>query len=35
MDNLNEIDAALKVGAQKARTVADGVLGRVRKVVGY
>ncbi len=35
MNNLNEIDAALAVGADKARKVADGVLGRVRKVVGY
>jgi len=35
MSNLNEIDAALAVGADKARKVADGVLGRVRKVVGY
>ena len=35
MENLNEIDAALQIGAEKAKKVADGVLGRVRKVVGY
>lgn len=35
MDNLNEIDAALKVGAEKATKVASGVIERVRKVVGY
>ncbi|WP_405211356.1 tryptophan--tRNA ligase [Dokdonia sp. Asnod2-E02] len=35
MDNLNEIDAALKVGAEKATKVANGVIDRVRKVVGY
>lgn len=35
MENLNEIDAALAIGAEKAGRVADGVLGRVRKVVGY
>lgn len=35
MDNLNEIDTALSVGAVKARKVANEVIGRVRKVVGY
>lgn len=35
MENLPEIDAALAIGAKKARNVADGVLERVRKVVGY
>lgn len=35
MEHLHEIDAALAVGAGKARIVADGVLARVRKVVGY
>ena len=35
MANLNEIDAALKVGAEKAKLVADGVLRRVREKLGY
>ena len=35
MNNLNEIDAALKVGAEKAKLVANSVLSRVRKKVGY
>ena len=35
MNNLNEIDAALAVGAEKAKVVADGVLGRVREKAGY
>lgn len=35
MKNLNEIDAALHIGAGKARKVANDVIGRVRKVVGY
>ncbi|WP_459210348.1 tryptophan--tRNA ligase [Aquimarina rhabdastrellae] len=35
MDNLNEIDAALAVGAQKAKAIADTVLARVREKVGY
>ena len=35
MNNLNEIDAALAVGAQKATLVADAVLKRVRHKVGY
>ena len=35
MNNLNEIDAALAVGASKAKEVADGVLNKVREKVGY
>ena len=35
MNNLNEIDAALIVGANKAKIVADNVLNRVREKVGY
>jgi tryptophanyl-tRNA synthetase len=35
MENLPEIDEALAVGAEKARKVADDVLKRVRKKVGY
>ncbi len=35
MDNLNEIDDALAIGAQKAKHVADDVLKRVREKVGY
>ena len=35
MDNLNEIDKALAVGAEKAENVANDVLKRVRKKVGY
>lgn len=35
MNNLNEIDAALAVGAEKARLVARKVLNRVREKVGY
>lgn len=35
MNNLNEIDAALFIGVEKARMVADGVLKRVRSKVGY
>jgi len=35
MDNLEEIDKALAVGAKKARLVADAVLQRVRAKVGY
>ncbi|OUR98091.1 tryptophan--tRNA ligase [Flavobacteriales bacterium 33_180_T64] len=35
MDNLNEVDAALAIGAKKARLVADEVLNRVREKVGY
>jgi tryptophanyl-tRNA synthetase len=35
MNNLNEVDALLKLGAEKARLVADGVLGRVRDKLGF
>ncbi|WP_204344426.1 tryptophan--tRNA ligase [Psychroserpens algicola] len=35
MENLNEIDAALAVGAEKAARVANDVLQRVREKVGY
>ncbi|WP_074405694.1 tryptophan--tRNA ligase [Aquimarina megaterium] len=35
MDNLNEIDEALAIGAQKATAIADTVLARVREKVGY
>ncbi|MCF7566815.1 tryptophan--tRNA ligase [Sabulilitoribacter arenilitoris] len=35
MNNLNEVDAALAVGAEKAKIVADAVLSRVREKVGY
>lgn len=35
MNNLHEIDAALKVGAEKARKVANSVIARVRDRVGY
>ncbi|ARV09640.1 tryptophan--tRNA ligase [Winogradskyella sp. PC-19] len=35
MANLNEVNAALKVGAEKAGNVANNVLKRVREKVGY
>lgn len=35
MANPKEIDAALKIGAQKAQKVAEETLMRVRKIVGY
>ena len=35
MENKNEIDAALAIGAEKAHTIANEVLARVRKKVGY
>ncbi len=35
MNNLQEIDEALALGAEKAKKVADGVLKRVRDKVGY
>jgi len=35
MNNHNEIDAALAIGAEKAQKVADGVLERVRSKLGY
>ncbi len=35
MSHLDEVEEALFLGAEKAREVADGVLDRVRKKVGY
>ena len=35
MQHLDEIDAALEMGASKARIIADEVLQRVRKILGY
>jgi tryptophanyl-tRNA synthetase len=35
MNNLEEIDRALHAGAEKAKRVADAVLGRVRRKLGY
>jgi tryptophanyl-tRNA synthetase len=35
MTNINEIDSALEIGANKATIVARGVLYRVRKKLGY
>lgn len=35
MNNLNEIDKALEIGAQKAQKVANDVLQRVRAKLGY
>ncbi len=35
MENLNEIDKTLAIGAEKAKKVADEVLDRVREKVGY
>ena len=35
MDNLNEIDAVLAIGAEKAKLIANDVLKRVREKVGY
>ena len=35
MNNLNEIDDALAIGAEKARKVANNVLKRVREKIGY
>lgn len=35
MDNLSEVEEALAAGAEKARNVADEVLQRVRKKMGY
>jgi tryptophanyl-tRNA synthetase len=35
MEHLNEVDDALAIGAEKAKQVADDVLARVRKKVGY
>lgn len=35
MENLDELDLALKTGAQKAQKVAQGVLNRVREKLGF
>lgn len=35
IQNLDEVEKALAVGAEKARKVADGVLARVREKLGY
>jgi tryptophanyl-tRNA synthetase len=35
MNNLNEVDDALTIGAKKAHRIANDVLNRVRKKVGY
>lgn len=35
MNNLQEVDEALAIGAEKAKKVADGVLDRVRGKLGY
>jgi len=35
MDNFNEVDKALAIGAAKAKIIADDVLNRVRSKVGY
>jgi tryptophanyl-tRNA synthetase len=35
MNNLPEVDTLLKVGAEKAAFVANGVLGRVREKLGF
>ena len=35
MNNLDELDKALSIGAKKAKLVADEVLSRVREKVGY
>jgi len=35
MTHLDEVDAALSIGAEKARNVANEVLNRVRATLGY
>ncbi len=35
INNLDEVDALLKVGAEKAGVIANGVLGKVRAKLGY
>ena len=35
MNNLNEVDKALQLGAEKAAKVANDVLNRVRTTLGY
>jgi len=35
INNLEEVDALLKKGASKASMIADGVLAKVREVLGF
>jgi len=35
MENIGEVDALLKAGAEKAAVIANGVLGRVREKLGF
>jgi tryptophanyl-tRNA synthetase len=35
INNLTEVESLLKIGAQKASAVANSVLGRVRKKLGF
>lgn len=35
MENLNEVEALLKTGSEKAAVIANGVLGRVREKLGF
>jgi tryptophanyl-tRNA synthetase len=35
INNLSEIDALLQLGAEKAKLVANEVLGRVRETLGF
>ena len=35
MSNLPEVNSLLKIGAQKASAVANGVLGKVREKLGF
>jgi tryptophanyl-tRNA synthetase len=35
MNHLPEVDALLKIGAEKAAIVANGVLNRVREKLGF
>ncbi|MET0760305.1 MAG: tryptophan--tRNA ligase [Flavobacterium sp.] len=35
INNLNEVDVLLKIGAEKAGKIANGVLGRVREKLGF
>ncbi|MFZ0596070.1 MAG: tryptophan--tRNA ligase, partial [Flavobacterium sp.] len=34
-NNLDEVDALLKKGAGKAGVIADGVLAKVREILGF
>ncbi|MEC5165233.1 hypothetical protein RCH18_000960 [Flavobacterium sp. PL11] len=34
-DNCSEVDALLKISAQKSATIANGVLAKVREKLGY